>query len=90
VPGTGPNSNGGPLPQGSYDIGPGHYSPTTGPNTMNLTPRQGTNTFGRASFRMHGDNAAHNYTASEGCIVAGPKIRNQVNKSSDRILQVVP
>jgi hypothetical protein len=46
--------NTGPIPQGQYDIGPGHYSPHTGPNTMNLTPMPGSNTYGRDLFRMHG------------------------------------
>ncbi|WP_350027887.1 RHS repeat-associated core domain-containing protein [Methylovulum psychrotolerans] len=78
----------GPIPQGTYDIGSGHSSRNTGPNTMNLTPRQGTNTFGRDLFRIHGDNSSHN--ASHGCIVLGPNIRNQINNSGDHTLQVVP
>ena len=82
--------NTGPIPQGTYGIGSGHYSPTTGPNTMNLTPLSGTNTFGRDLFRIHGDNAAQNHTASEGCIVASPAVRNQVNNSNDHKLWVVP
>lgn len=88
VPGT-PNGNGGPLPQGTYDIGPGHYSPTTGPNTMNLIAQPGTNTFDRDLFRLHGDNSARNQSASEGCIVAGPKTRKRINGSIDRILRVM-
>jgi hypothetical protein len=80
--------NTGPLPQGTYDIGAGHYSSNTGPNTMNLTPQPGTNTFGRDLFRIHGNNSTND--ASHGCVVAGPNIRNQINNSSDRVLRVVP
>ena len=90
VPGTGPDSNGGPLPQGTYDIGFGHYSSGTGPNTMNLTPQTGTDTLGRDLFRIHGDNSAQNNTASEGCIVAGSNVRTKINNSIDRVLRVVP
>lgn len=78
----------GPIPQGTYDIGPGHNSSTTGPNTMNLIPQTGTNTFGRDLFRIHGNNADNN--ASTGCPIASPDIRNQINNSLDRVLRVVP
>ena len=80
--------NVGPTPQGTYDIGPGHYSPNTGPNTMNLTPRPETDTFGRYLFRIHGDNAGHD--ASHGCAIAPPNVRRQINNSNDHVLRVVP
>lgn len=80
--------NVGPTPQGTYTIGPGHYSPHTGPNTMNLTPAPGTDTFGRDLFRIHGNNAKND--ASHGCAIAPPNVRTQINNSVDRILQVVP
>jgi hypothetical protein len=80
--------NVGPIPRGIYDIGSGHPSPNTGPNTMNLTPQAGTDTLGRDLFRIHGNNATNN--ASHGCVVAGPNIRNQINNSSDHVLRVVP
>ena len=80
--------NVGPTPQGTYDIGPGHHTPNTGPNTMNLTPRPGTDTFGRDLFRIHGDNASHN--ASHGCPIAPPDVRQQIYSSDDHVLRVVP
>jgi len=80
--------NVGPTPQGTYDIGPGHYSPNTGPNTMNLTPQPGTDTFGRDLFRIHGNNDRND--ASEGCAIAPPDVRRQINNSDDRILEVIP
>ena len=57
---------------------------------MNLTPENGTDTLGRDLFRIHGDNSAHNHTASHGCIVTGPNVRNLINNGSDRVLRVVP
>ena len=80
--------NVGPIPQGPYNIGPGHFSPTTGPDTMNLDPLPGTNTYGRDLFRIHGDNASHN--ASHGCPIAPPNVRQQINNSNDHVLVVVP
>ncbi len=76
----------GPTPQGTYTIGPGHYSPNTGPNTMNIDPAPGNNT-SRTLLRIHGDNATHD--ASHGCAIAPPNVRQQINNSNDRILQVV-
>jgi len=77
----------GPLPQGIYSIGPPHYSPNTGPGTMNLTPQFPTN---RTLLRIHGDNKAANHTASTGCIVTDANNRNQVANSNDTCLQVLP
>ena len=79
--------NVGPIPQGTYDVGQGHYSSTTGPMTMNLTPINGTNTYGRDLFRIHGDNASHD--ASHGCPIAPPNVRQQINNSNDHVLEVV-
>lgn len=81
-------ANTGPIPLGDWNIGPGHYSSNTGPNTMNLTPLPGTETFGRTLFRIHGNNSDND--ASQGCAIAGPGLRNKINNSSDHILRVVP
>jgi hypothetical protein len=68
----------------------------TGPMTMNLDPQAGTNTFGRTAFRIHGDNPAQNFSASEGCIVAGSDARAAVARTvtqaggGDNRLDVVP
>jgi len=43
-----------------------------------LTPIEGTDTFGRSGFMVHGDNQALNHSASEGCIVAPRFIRDQI------------
>lgn len=80
----------GPIPQGQYSIGGPYYNPRTGPMTMNLTPINGNNALGRTLLRIHGDNAAHNHTASTGCIVEGANVRNRIANGNDNCLQVVP
>lgn len=80
----------GPLPAGSYTIGapldpPDHL----GPLAMPLTPAPANEMFGRSAFFMHGDNAAMNYSASDGCIVMARAIRQAVLGSGDTALTVV-
>ncbi len=79
----------GPIPQGLWDIGAmaadgGHM----GPNVLPLTPAAGTDTFGRDAFFIHGDNDKVNHTASEGCIIIRPDIRDQIAQSGDAVLEV--
>jgi len=76
----------GPIPRGSYQIRKAHFSPHTGPISMNLTAMPSTHTFGRDAFLIHGDNISH--TASHGCIVLPRSVREQINRSSDRTLVV--
>jgi hypothetical protein len=78
----------GPVPQGSYTIGPQRLSKNTGPATMNLDPAPTNNMFGRDVFRMHGDNKTH--TASTGCVIFPRDVRDTVNKSKDKCLKVTP
>src|SRR5215813_11458970 len=78
--GHGPGVNN-PLMQDQHDIGPlprGRYkmtalidSPHTGLATIILDPDPANQMFGRSGFRIHGDNAAANHTASNGSIIAG-------------------
>jgi RHS repeat-associated protein len=84
--------NAGPIPQGNYTIGKQQLN-TTGsgtqlPGSMRLTPDPGNTMFGRGGFLIHGDNSAHNSSASEGCIVAAPAIRNQIGGSGVSSLEV--
>ncbi len=53
-----------------------------------LTPRPGTNTYGRDAFQAHGDNAKGD--ASDGCIIIGPDTRRRMRDSGDPHLRVVP
>ena len=80
--------NVGPIPVGSYAIGPAHSDGPLGPCVMDLDALPGTETFGRSLFRIHGDNA--NNDASHGCVVLGPSIRHTIALDHDRILVVVP
>jgi hypothetical protein len=81
----------GPLPQGRYTMTALIDSPHTGLSTIDLNPDPENHMFGRSGFRIHGDNGAHNHTASEGCIIAGSSSdRIQIWNSGDRQLTVVP
>lgn len=80
----------GPIPQGLWNIvGKPYDSPNTGKYTLRLEPAPGTNTLGRSAFRIHGDNARLNNTASKGCIILPRKIREMIYMSKDTILKVV-
>lgn len=79
----------GPIPQGRWAIGAPHDSPNTGPYSLTLTADQGTDTFGRSAFRIHGDNRAGNRSASHGCIILPPQVRRQIWGSGDHDLEVV-
>jgi len=79
----------GPLPQGTYLIGQAFDSQLRGPKAIPLTPSSDTNTYGRNAFLIHGDNSKGNQSASEGCIIQGRAIRDQIINSNDKILRVV-
>lgn len=81
--------NVGPIPQGSYDIGPAFLHPQCGPVAMRLTPQVGTDTFGRDGFLIHGDTASQDHTASHGCVILDRPVRTTIDASADRTLTVV-
>lgn len=78
----------GPIPKGIYKIGAAYDDPHLGPCVMHLDPIDGTDTFGRSLFRLHGDNKAHDGSASEGCIIMPHDARETVSTSPDKILIV--
>lgn len=82
--------NVGPIPAGNWTFGPAHTSPRTGAFAMDLTPCEGTNTFGRSDFEFHGDLIGHvgEELASHGCIILGRAIRERINALTDRTLLV--
>jgi Protein of unknown function (DUF2778) len=82
-------ANIGPIPRGSYQIGPAYTHIDLGPIVMNLDPLAGTETLGRSGFRIHGDNRDGNHSASHGCVVVGPDVRRAIAASLDRVLKVV-
>lgn len=78
----------GPLPRGTYTIGPAFQHPTKGPVVMHLVADPGVSLFGRSGFLIHGDSQLQNHTGSEGCIVSARAIREIVASSADRKLTV--
>jgi Protein of unknown function (DUF2778) len=79
----------GPIPEGSYEIGPPQDTETHGPHVMALTPEEGTDTFGRGGFLIHGDSIANPGAASHGCIILPHDLRLEISASDDTRLQVV-
>jgi len=78
----------GPIPQGRYRIGTARNTDEHGPHVMDLTPI-GHNAFGRTEFLIHGERRnGPPGSASQGCIILGPVIRQQISASGDRELVV--
>jgi hypothetical protein len=86
----------GPIPQGSYTIGPQRTNilvtrngPVEAPGSMKLMPTGDTNMWGRRRFLIHGGDC-ENMTSSQGCIVVRPEVRDRIGRSGDNVLRVVP
>jgi lipoprotein-anchoring transpeptidase ErfK/SrfK len=79
----------GPLPQGQYKILPPTNSPRTGPFTLPLIALDIDKCFGRSDFRIHGDNAQGNQSASHGCIILPRAVRERINGEIDRTIEVI-
>jgi len=77
--------NQGPIPSGEYQIGSSFNHAQKGPTSMNLSPI-GHNALGRSAFMIHGNNVQN--SASHGCIILGPAIRQQIANSGDNVLVV--
>jgi len=81
----------GPIPQGEWTItGPPMNTPDHGPYVLRLLPANGTDTFGRTGFLMHGDSIESPGCASHGCIIMARNTREEVWQSGDTSLEVVP
>ena len=80
----------GPLPAGGYDIGPmGTYGGGRLRNALPLEPLDSNDMKGRRAFRIHGGNM-QSQGSSEGCIVTDRSVRDDIIRSGDRRLWVVP
>lgn len=80
----------GPLPRGKYRIGKAYQHDHLGPMVMNLEPLPGTQMFGRSAMRIHGDNRTPDpWDGSHGCVIASRALREHIDKSQDRILEVI-
>jgi len=70
----------GPAPQGFYTIGAAENHPRLGPLAMPLEPHSSNQMFGRSGFFIHGDNAAMDHTASDGCLIFSHEIRLMISQ----------
>jgi hypothetical protein len=77
----------GPIPRGHWVMGKPYDSRKVGAYAIPLKPSEGTETFGRSAFLIHGDNRTHD--ASEGCIIMPRRVRNAIVDSGVRVLEVV-
>ena len=77
----------GPLPQGSYRIGPPMVHKRLGPLAFPLS-RVGGDLYGRSGFFIHGDNRRRNRTASSGCIVLDRPARELIDLYDVTLLHV--
>ncbi|MGH9418143.1 MAG: tlde1 domain-containing protein [Terriglobales bacterium] len=85
-------SSAGPIPRGHWIIGRQQsHQLANGKHliaAMRPSPAAG-NATKRTNFWIHGDTAAHNHTASEGCIILPRDVRDVIAASGDTQLQVV-
>jgi RHS repeat-associated protein len=78
----------GPLPQGTYYIGPQQDNGNL-LQSMVLTPDQANQMYGRDNFLIHGAHRNDQNNSSNGCIVVGRSTRDLIGNSGDNVLQVV-
>ena len=81
--------NKGPIPQGMWEIVSKFDSKDHGPFCLRLMPADGTVTFGRAGFLIHGDNSRGDQSASQGCIILPRRAREEIWNSKDKSLEVI-
>ena len=80
----------GPIPAGTWKLGEPADHPNLGPLAIPLEPADGTDTFGRDGFFIHGDSIEHPGFASHGCIVLPRDVRQAVASSGETFIEVVP
>lgn len=79
----------GPIPEGTWRINPWEaFHPHLGPIVSHLTPISVPNEYGRSGFFIHGDNAAANHSASDGCIIMDHNLRVRVRDSHAQSITV--
>jgi hypothetical protein len=86
-PGTQCKADIGPIPRGSYTIGPPFNGPS--PFSLRLTPASANDVCGRSGFLIHGDSVAHPGTASQGCIILARPARERIDQNKLGPLLVV-
>jgi len=66
----------GPIPRGVWTVSRAWDDSKHGPICFRLTPKPGTDTFGRSGFLIHGDNVRGD--ASLGCIILEREARRAI------------
>lgn len=80
----------GPIPQGRWIMGSPQDRPTTGKFSIALVPADGTRTFGRSGFYLHGEKrGAPPGNNSLGCLIFPRLVRWAVAGSGDHELEVI-
>lgn len=80
----------GPIPRGLWKMTAMRVSgASTGAYTIVLEPMPGTDARGRSAFRIHGDNARLDQSASHGCIILPRADRLAIWKSGISLLEVI-
>jgi hypothetical protein len=69
--------NVGPCPRGLYRLSGPFQSPRTGPMIFRLVPID-HNACDRTDLEIHGDNSRLDFSASDGCIIAGHAMRKEL------------
>jgi len=69
----------GPIPRGVYTFAAIDPPDHLGPVAFRLIPDAANAMFGRYGFCLHADNAQQNHTASCGCIILMPVLRQLVD-----------
>ncbi|SEB76385.1 Protein of unknown function [Rhizobiales bacterium GAS188] len=77
----------GPLPCGSYTVGPPGPGPS--PYSLALTPDPTNDMCGRSGFLIHGDSLQHPGDASDGCIILKISERSAIVATGLKTLVVV-
>ncbi len=79
----------GPVPAGRYTLSYPFDDSGHGKICFDLSPKPGTETFGRSGLMVHGDYLLHRGSASHGCIVLPHDARQAMAASGDRELEVI-
>lgn len=85
----------GPVPAGRWKIVERYDSASVGPYALVLHAADATpgddrhDATGRGAFRIHGDNARGDRSASMGCIILPRAVRETIWRSGDRDLLVI-
>ena len=79
----------GPIPRGTYTVGPAMNHPRLGPVSIPLTPHPINDMCQRFGFFIHGESVSDPGNASDGCIVLPRASREAIHSSTDKTLEVV-